>query len=183
MDSLFYPYFCNRKTEVEGNDMDSLFYPYFCNSLCEYFLETGDLAQAQKRAEQLYAFTSRAPDRNYLALAHRLLARIAFVTGDFTVAKRQLSAALALVGNAELPLAAWKVYGTAAALYGEMDDHDKADDYRRRGAAIVQTLAADLDPGEALRPILLAGFEAESARPTPTGSGRLTASRGLSGRV
>src|SRR6202043_2669989 len=45
-----------QKTEVEGNDMDSLFYPYFCNSLCEYFLETGDLAQAQKRALQLYAF-------------------------------------------------------------------------------------------------------------------------------
>jgi DNA-binding winged helix-turn-helix (wHTH) protein len=172
-----------QKTEVEGNDMDSLFYPYFCNSLCEYFLETGDLAQAQKRALQLYAFTSRAPDRNYLALAHRLLARIAFVTGDFAVVRRQLSAALALVGNAELPLAAWKVYGTAAALYDEMGDHDKADDYRRRGAAVVQTLAADLDPGEALRSIFLAGFETESARLSPTESGRLTVPRGPSGRA
>jgi len=172
-----------QKTEVEGNDMDSLFYPYFCNSLCEYFLETGDLAQAQKRAVQLYAFTSRAPDRNYLALAHRLLARIAFVTGEFAVVRRQLSAALALVGNAELPLAAWKVYGTAAALYGEMGDHDKADDYRQRGVAVVQTLAADLDPGEALRSIFLAAFEAESARLSATESRRLTAPRGLSGRA
>jgi hypothetical protein len=99
------------------------------------------------------------------------------------VARRQLSAALALVGNAELPLAAWKVYGTAAALYGEMGDHDKADDYRQRGAAVVQTLAADLDPGEALRSIFLAGFEAESARQSPTESRRLIVPSGLSGRA
>ena len=112
-----------------------------------------------------------------------MLARIAFVTGDFAVVRRQLSAALALVGNAELPLAAWKVYGTAAALYGEMGDHDKADDYRRRGAAVVHTLAADLDQGDALRSIFLAGFEAESARLSPTESRRSTVRRGRSGRA
>jgi len=89
----------------------------------------------------------------------------------------------AIVETAELPLAAWKVYGTAAALYGAMGDHDKAADYRRRGAAVVQTLAADLDPGEALRSIFLAVFEAESARLSPMESGRLTAPRGLSGRA
>jgi hypothetical protein len=44
-------------------------------------------------------------------------------------------------------------------------------------------LAAELDPGDPLRPILLAGFEAESARPSPTESGRLTVPRGLSGRA
>jgi len=172
-----------KKTEGEGNDMDSLFYPYFCNSLCEYHLEVGELSQARVRAAQLYDFTSRAPDRNCLALAHRVLARIAFVTADVAAARRHLSAAVAIVETAELPLAAWKVYGTAAALYGAMGDHDKAADYRRRGAAVVQTLAADLDPGEALRSIFLAVFEAESARLSPMESGRLTAPRGLSGRA
>jgi DNA-binding winged helix-turn-helix (wHTH) protein/tetratricopeptide (TPR) repeat protein len=153
-----------KKTEDEGNDMDSLFYPYFCNSLCEYHLELGELAQARARATQLFDFTSRAPDRNYLALAHRVLASIAFVNADVAAARRHLSAALAIVETAELPLAAWKIYGTAATLYAEMGDHDKAADYRRRGAAVVQTLAADLHPGEALRSIFLAVFEAESAR-------------------
>jgi DNA-binding winged helix-turn-helix (wHTH) protein/tetratricopeptide (TPR) repeat protein len=153
-----------KKTEGESNDMDSLFYPYFCNSLCEYHLEVGELAQAHARATQLFDFTSRAPDRNYLALAHRVLARIAFVNADFATARRHLSAALAIVETAELPLAAWKIYGTAATLYAEMGEHDKAADYLRRGAAGVQTLAADLRPGEALRSIFLAVFEAESAR-------------------
>jgi hypothetical protein len=153
-----------KKTEGEGNDMDSLFYAYFCNSLCEYHLEVGELAQARARAAQLYDFTSRAPDRNYLALAHRVLARIAFVTADVAAARRHLSAAIAIVETTKLPLAAWRVYGTAAALCDEMGDHDKAADYRRCGAAVVQTLAADLHPGDALRSIFLAVFEAESAR-------------------
>jgi len=44
-------------------------------------------------------------------------------------------------------------------------------------------LAADLDPGEALRSIFLAAFEAESARLSPTESRRLTAPKGPSGRA
>ncbi|MEH2561518.1 hypothetical protein [Bradyrhizobium sp. AZCC 2289] len=52
-------------------------------------------------------------------MAHRVLARIAFVTANVATARRHLSAALAIVGTAELPLAAWKVYGAAAALYGK----------------------------------------------------------------
>jgi tetratricopeptide (TPR) repeat protein len=131
-----------KKTEGEGNDMDKLFYPYFCNSLCEYHLEVGEIDQARNRAEQLYDFTSRAPDRNYLALAHRVLARIAFVSADVAAVRRHLSKGLAIVETTPLPLAAWKVYVTAAVLYDEMGDHDKAAAYRRRGAAVVQTLAS-----------------------------------------
>jgi len=116
-------------------------------------------------------------------LAHRVLARIAFVTANVATARRHLSAALAIVGTAELPLAAWKVYGAAAALYGKMGDDDTAADYRRRGATVVQTLAPDLDSGEALRSVFLAGFEAESARLSPMEGGRLTVPRGLSGRA
>ncbi|WMT72659.1 hypothetical protein [Bradyrhizobium sp. Ash2021] len=52
-------------------------------------------------------------------MAHRVLARIAFVTANVATARRHLSAALAIVGTAELPLAACKVYGAAAAPYGK----------------------------------------------------------------
>ena len=153
-----------QKTEVDGHDLDSMFSPHFFNTLCEYFLETGALVQAQERAAQFYDFTVRAPDLNYLALAHRVQAEIAFGSGNLAEAQHHLSSAIEIVESADLPLAAWRVYLTASALYGSSGDVDKAALYRRRCEAGIETLAGNLDDDDPLRSRFLAGFAAESGR-------------------
>ncbi len=153
-----------QMTEGEGQDLDSMFYPHFLTTLSEYFLETGDLAQARMRAALLYDFTAKAPDRNYLAVAHRLLAQMAFRSGDVAAAKNHLSSAVAIVDQGELPLAAWKVYLAASELYESLGDQAQAARYWQQCQSGINALAENLDPADPLRPAFLTGFATERAR-------------------
>jgi tetratricopeptide (TPR) repeat protein len=146
-----------QKDEIDGVDLDANIRPHLYHSLGGYHLATGDLARAKQRALQLYDFTATAPDRNYLALAHRLLARIAVAGGDPAEARQHVSRAVALVETGDLPLAAWKVYQTASLVHGSLGEGDESEDYRRRSDQVIFSLAASLDHGDALRETLQAG--------------------------
>jgi tetratricopeptide (TPR) repeat protein len=153
-----------HQIEVEGIGLNYTIYTYFCHSLCEYWLEVKDLAKAREQAVRLYERTASAPDRYHLARAHRLLARIAIAEGKFEEARMQLSHAVSVLENIDLPLAAWRVYLTAAKFYGAVGDNCKASDYQRRCEEVIQTLAANLDQDDPLLSSLLVGFAAESRR-------------------
>jgi hypothetical protein len=71
-----------HRIEVDAVPMDSVFYPFFYHNLCEYFLALGDLVQARREATRLYEVARLPPERSYLALSHRLLAKIAFAGGS-----------------------------------------------------------------------------------------------------
>ena len=89
-----------RKVETDGTGLDFTIYTQFYHCFGEYCLLVGDIAQARTRAVQLLEYAAPAPDRNHLALAYGLLARIALAAGNLDDARAQLSLALATLDDA-----------------------------------------------------------------------------------
>jgi len=85
-----------------------------------------------------------------------LLAQAALAEQDWDVAATQLSRALAIVENAEIPLAAWRVYETAAELHLCQGQAGLAQDFRCQAEAGLSRLAGSLDESDPLRRSLLA---------------------------
>ncbi|MGH8568452.1 MAG: transcriptional regulator, partial [Gammaproteobacteria bacterium] len=123
-----------RRVEDEGLLMESILHPLFHQGLCEYWLAQGDLGQAQREAALLCELAALPPERTYLAIGHSLLAQIALAERRWEEAQSQLARALEIVEGAEVPLAAWRVYATAAAFRQRQGRPSEAEGYRCRGA-------------------------------------------------
>ena len=160
-----------RRVETDGTGLDFTIYTQFYHCFGEYCLLTGDIAQARTRAIQLRNYAAPAPDRNHLALAYGLLARIAFAAGNLEDARAQLSRALATLDDANLPLAAWRIYLAAAEIYASLGETDKASQYRALFENVIQTLAQNFAAEDPLRASLLAAIETKrggsTAGPSP----------------
>ncbi len=141
----------DRRIGIDGVPMESMIAPQYLLSRCDYWLAVGDLRRAQEAAVQLHAATAMAPDRPFLAMAHGLMARIAMAAGNSQDARAQLFQAISIVRNAELPLAAWRVYATAADLYDSCGETDKAICYRDRSNQVLRSLKNCLGQGDPLR--------------------------------
>ncbi len=153
-----------RRVEADGTGLDFTIYTQFYHCFGEYCLLTGDIAQARTRAIQLHDYAAPAPDRNHLALAYGLLARIAFAAGDLEDARTQLSRALATLDNANLPLAAWRIYLAAAEIYAGLGETDKASQYRALFENVIQTLAQNFAAEDPLRGIIVGGYRDQERR-------------------
>jgi predicted ATPase len=147
-----------RRVEADGTGLDFTIYTQFYHCFGEYCLLVGDTAQARTRATQLRDYAAPAPDQNHLALAYGLLARIALAAGDIDDARVQLASALATLDNADLPLAAWRIYLTAAKLYESLGDANQASKYRRLFEEVMRTLAQNFDTDDVLRTSVLAAI-------------------------
>ena len=66
-------------------------------------------------------------------------------------AETHLTTALGLIVAAEVPLAAWRVYASAAKLYEQLLRPAEAEIYQRRSADVRLKLAASLDETDPLR--------------------------------
>ena len=143
------------KLEDEDTDLDFTIYTPFYHCYSEYFLATGALSEAREQAEKLYRYSAAAPDRNHLALAYNLMARIALANGDVADAGKHIADAIATLGQERLPLAARRVYQTAAAYYAVTGDDGRAAEYRSRHEQVVQSLAANFSGDDPLRLALL----------------------------
>ena len=152
-----------RKVDADGTGLDFTIYTQFYHCFAEYCLLVGDFGQARTRATQLYEYAAPAPDRNHLALAYGLLARIAHAAGDLDDARAQLSRALTTLDDADLPLAAWRIYQAAAEICQSLGEISKASEYRRRFEKVMRTLAQNFDPDDRLRASLLAALETRRA--------------------
>ena len=106
------------------------------------------MGHAQQAAARLHEATAIAPDRTFLALSHSLMAKVAIAAGDLQEARAQLPRAIAIVRNAGLPVAAWRVYATAASFYESIGDTNKAVEYRARFDGVAQSLAKSLAPDD-----------------------------------
>jgi tetratricopeptide (TPR) repeat protein len=153
-----------RRIEADGTGLDFTIYTQFYHCFGEYCLLVGDIAQARTRAMQLHDYAAPAPDRNHLALAYGLLARIAFAAGDLEEARAQLERALTTLGNASLPLAAWRIYLAAAEIYEGLGEAAKASEYRELFENVIQTLAQNFAPEDRLRAALLGVLETSRGR-------------------
>jgi len=139
-----------------GIAMESLVTPQYFLNRCEYWLAARDLDQAQQAAAQLHKITATAPDRPFLALSHSLMAKVAMAAGNSQEARVQLSQAIAIVRDAHLPLAAWRVYAAAANFYDSIGEVEKAVDFRFRSEQVASSLANSLDQNDPLRSAMLA---------------------------
>jgi DNA-binding winged helix-turn-helix (wHTH) protein/tetratricopeptide (TPR) repeat protein len=147
-----------QRIEIAGVPMESLIVPHYLLNCCDYWLEAGDLDQAQKAAARLHEVTGAAPDRPFLALSHNVMARAAMEAGTSQSVRSHLSRAIAIARTARLPLAAWRVYATTARFYENSGEPEKAAKYRCRSDQIVRSLTNSLEPNDPLRSVeFLAG--------------------------
>ncbi len=149
-----------RRIEVDDTGTDYTICVTFHHAFCEYWLAVGDLPRAREQALHLHAYAAPGPDRNHLALAYRLQARIALAAGDVTDAATQASHAVSALEDTSLPHAAWRVYLTAGVCHQRQGDSAKAAGYRQRAQTAVQALADNFAQDEPLRAALLTGFSA-----------------------
>jgi ATP/maltotriose-dependent transcriptional regulator MalT len=112
---------------------------------------------------QLRDYVAPAPDRNHLALAYALLARIALAAGDVDDARAQLSTAFATLDNADFPLATWRIYLAATEISESLGEANKASEYRRGFETVMRTLAQNFDAEDRMRSSLLAAIETKRA--------------------
>ena len=153
-----------RRIEVDDVAMESLIVPQYFLSRCDYSLEAGDLDQAQETAARLQEVTAAAPDRPFLALSHLVMAKVAMAAGNSQAANAHLCQAISLVRNAQLPLAAWRVYAMAANFCESRGEPEKAAKYRGRSDQIVRSLVNSLEPNDPLRSVaFLARVEISSS--------------------
>ena len=155
----------DRKLHADDGSLDFTIYTQLCHCRSEHGLAAGDLTSAREQAALLYEYAAPAPDRNHLALAHQLRARIAAAEGDTDTAAAEFVLADATLGDAPPPLAAWRVYQAAAEFYAGLGSAAEAAAYRDRYEATLQTLAAGFDADEPLR----ASLQEAIARSTRAG--------------
>jgi tetratricopeptide (TPR) repeat protein len=153
-----------RRINEDGLPMDFPIYTAHYHCYGEYFLQTGDIGLARKWAIQLHDYVALAPDNNHLAQAYGLLARIAFAAGDRSEARANLSRGLSIVESTNFPLAAWRVYRSAAEILGKVGEADKAAGYRRRFADVLRTLAENFAPDDRLHKSLHTGLTSQMGR-------------------
>lgn len=152
------------RIEADGIGMESAVRPHFHASYCQYWVETGDLARAREEASRLYEISLPPPERTFCALAHRLRAKIALAEKDVDEARAHLDQAISIVGEAHLPLAAWRVHAEAARLHERTGARAKAAESRRLSRGVIDSLAENLGHDEPLRAKLLDDYEGELRR-------------------
>jgi DNA-binding winged helix-turn-helix (wHTH) protein len=125
------------------------------HGLGETWMALGDRAKARVQSDAFVAASSNGRDRYLAALACEFAARLSLATGERDRARQLILRALKTVAAVDVPLAAWRVHGTAWAVYRERD-HAKAETHRRTSAAIIGRIAKSLEGIEPHRSFLAA---------------------------
>ncbi len=138
--------------------------------LTELWLAQGDLARAQSQAERFLHATLATAERTWQALAWDATVRVALAAGDLARAHAGMAQAMATMEGFEVPLAAWRVHATAAALYTRTGPSDMADQHRALSRTTILQLANSLPAEAPLRHTFLAApavvhVLGEAARP------------------
>ena len=128
----------------------------FHHTLACYWLARGDSGAARSQAERLCDLAGQSGELTYLALGHCLLGRIALGADAVAAALPQLERALALIRQAELPLAAWQVHAALSDCHRRQGRSGEAARHRQFAAAILQELADSFEAGDPLRARLAA---------------------------
>ena len=123
----------------------------------ELWLARDDFAQAQLHGEEFLRGALATAERTWHALAWEVNARIAMAGGDLTRAAQKIAEALLVIEGTELPLAAWRVHATAAAIYELQEDQVKAEHHGALSRTTILLIANSLPPEHRLRDSFLSG--------------------------
>jgi hypothetical protein len=145
-----------QQLEHDPDVLEWIFQMPLRHALGEYWLSQAALEPARQEAKCLCELAAQPGERTYLALGKSALAKIALAEQQWEQAESELSQALAVLEGAEAPLAAWRVYATAAQLYEQRGRSMEARQYRTRSAAVRTQLADSLGNALELRQSLLA---------------------------
>ena len=125
------------------------------SALTELWLAQGDLAQARQQAERFLQVTLATAERTWQTLAWDANTRVAMAEPNVERAHECLANALSTMKGFEVPLAAWRVHVTAAALYESTGNRVAVEQHRARSRATILRLANSLAAEEPLRTTFL----------------------------
>jgi tetratricopeptide (TPR) repeat protein len=145
-----------QQIEHDPDSLEWIFQMPLRHALSEYWLSQAVFEPARQEAKRLCALAVQSGERTYLALGKSALAKIALAEQRWEQAEVELLQALAVLEGAEAPLAAWRVYATAAQLYEQRGRSTEAKQYWTRSAAVRTQLADSLGNALELRQSLLA---------------------------
>ncbi|MDQ1590385.1 MAG: eukaryotic-like serine/threonine-protein kinase [Pyrinomonadaceae bacterium] len=111
---------------------------------CEHLIAVGELDEAHERARALLEIATRYEAHKYIAVAHRLLARIAAGRGDDAEAEVELRESLAGLAAHPVPVEAWKTYADMGRLRQRAGDAAGAHEAFAQAAAVVNLIAAGI---------------------------------------
>jgi DNA-binding winged helix-turn-helix (wHTH) protein/tetratricopeptide (TPR) repeat protein len=137
--------------EDEGLLMESMNTLAYHRAYCEYWLSRGDMNKALLHATTLQSKASIAPERNYLASAFGLLAKISMMGQQWDDAEHCIQQAIEQTEQADIPLAAWRINLIASELYGRRQNADQAETHRRRATETLRRIYDTLDQTDSIR--------------------------------
>jgi DNA-binding winged helix-turn-helix (wHTH) protein len=120
-------------------------------ALTELRLAEGDIVQARAQAEWFLQVTLTTSERTFQALAWEANVRVAMAEADHNRAQACVAKALSTMEGFEVPLAEWRVHGTAAALAKLMQNTDLAERHSAASSATILRIANSLAPKHPLR--------------------------------
>jgi hypothetical protein len=141
-------------------DRQPVIHDWYCRmmleeALTELWLAKRDLTRARPAAERFLELTLATAERTWQARAWETGARVAMAEGDLHRAQMCVDRALSTMEGFEVPLAAWRVHGTAAALYGRAGNDAASERHRALARATILRLSNSLASDDPLRDTFL----------------------------
>jgi hypothetical protein len=124
-------------------------------ALTELWLAKGDPAEARPQADRFLAMTLATAERTYQGLAWEVSARVAMAAEEWGRAEECITSALSTMDGYEVPLAAWRVHGTAAELFARAGSNGLAEHHQELSRATILKLANSLAAEDPLRKTFL----------------------------
>jgi tetratricopeptide (TPR) repeat protein len=114
-------------------------------------LAKGDLEGANEAADALRQAADSSANPALRAISWEIKTRIALAAGKWDVAREGVERALAILGTADVPCAAWKIHATVAAYHRHTGDLEAAERHRAASKAAILTMVQSLPEGDPLR--------------------------------
>jgi DNA-binding winged helix-turn-helix (wHTH) protein/tetratricopeptide (TPR) repeat protein len=145
------------KGEMDQNPMMDDWYQRLSlqAGLTELWLGQGDPAQARQEAKCFLNLALATAERTFQGLAWEANARVAMMAQERKNAEDCIAMGLSTIEGYEVPLAAWRIHGTASELYTSAMNHDLATYHRQLSRTTIMKLANSLEANDALRATFL----------------------------
>lgn len=121
------------------------------SALAEVWLAKADFQKARAEAERFLDVTLATAERTWQALAWEINARVAMADRDMAGAHDFIAKGLSSMEGFEVPLAGWRVHGTAAELHSRTGNRKLAEHHRALSRDTIMKLANSLPAADPLR--------------------------------
>jgi tetratricopeptide (TPR) repeat protein len=140
----------------EEMDRNTLMFDWYTRmllllGLTDLWLAKGDLPKARNEAERFILLTQQTAEHTLQAWAFEAAARVALAEDDAPQAHDRIAQAISAMAGFEVPLAEWRVHGTAARVFEALGDREESQRHRDLSRVTILRLADSLASEEPLR--------------------------------